>query len=312
MAFRNNACWRYQPRTMARIVGNDRRWQRPSFLGLDYFSASLYRSHSTDCRPQPSEEPDSKPTLGEAKGHVFKVCNDHLPFYSEKRRRAFSELLAAKENVRSAERLLEEVSAQLEKRQHTRDHEEQTWSDTIRRNSTWITLGLLASNTFILLVSVVILEPQRERGIVPDTRTTVKESAAALQIPQVETQSPVKYDASVASEASARQAALTWETRTIDKTLGLSEPRASFDDSFGGPNSAHDGQAPAASDAPARTVVSGWATNAAETATGLIRGLLSDRIISLRIADLTIIVVNSAAAGAGIMAAMIVLLLPLE
>ena len=75
---------------------------------------------------------------------------------------------AAKENLAEAERALEEARSQLEKRERAQYHQEQIWSDTIRRNSTWVTIGLMGVNILILLSSVVIIEPWRRKNMVKE------------------------------------------------------------------------------------------------------------------------------------------------
>jgi sensitive to high expression protein 9 len=87
----------------------------------------------------------------------------------------------AKEAVLAAESALEDARQQLEKRERARYHEEQIWSDTIRRNSTWVTFGLMGLNIFLLLLSFVVLEPFRRRRIVREIK-----SALEAQKPVVE------------------------------------------------------------------------------------------------------------------------------
>ncbi|KAF2838667.1 hypothetical protein M501DRAFT_934616 [Patellaria atrata CBS 101060] len=84
---------------------------------------------------------------------------------------------AAKDNVASAERLLEEARTQLEKMERAQYHEEQIWSDTIRRNSTWVTFGLMGFNIFLLLASLAIIEPWRRRRLVKEIRSALDEKA---------------------------------------------------------------------------------------------------------------------------------------
>jgi sensitive to high expression protein 9 len=76
----------------------------------------------------------------------------------------------AKDSVADAETALEDSRAQLEKRERAQYHEEQIWSDTIRRNSTWVTFGLMGVNIFLLLLSLAILEPWRRRRMVKEIK----------------------------------------------------------------------------------------------------------------------------------------------
>ncbi|KAI5193650.1 hypothetical protein E4T39_08856 [Aureobasidium subglaciale] len=82
---------------------------------------------------------------------------------------------AAKEHLANAERELEDARAKLEKKERKQYHEEQIWSDTIRRNSTWVTFGLMGLNIFLLLANLVIFEPWRRRRIVREIKTALDE-----------------------------------------------------------------------------------------------------------------------------------------
>jgi len=84
----------------------------------------------------------------------------------------------AKENVVAAERALEEARTRLEKRERMQYHEEQIWSDTIRRNSTWVTFGLMGVNIFLLLGTLVLIEPWRRKRMVKEIRKALEEKNA--------------------------------------------------------------------------------------------------------------------------------------
>jgi sensitive to high expression protein 9 len=60
----------------------------------------------------------------------------------------------------------------LERKQY---HEEQIWSDTIRRNSTWVTIGLMGVNIFLLLAQIIFFEPYRRRKIVREMKAALDE-----------------------------------------------------------------------------------------------------------------------------------------
>ena len=86
---------------------------------------------------------------------------------------------AAKDSVAVAEHALEEARTRLEKRERAQYHEEQIWSDTIRRNSTWVTFGLMGLNILLLLANVVLIEPWRRRRMVREIKATLEEKSAA-------------------------------------------------------------------------------------------------------------------------------------
>jgi sensitive to high expression protein 9, mitochondrial len=76
----------------------------------------------------------------------------------------------AKEAVTTAEKALEEARMRLEKRERAQYHEEQIWSDTIRRNGTWVTLGLMGVNIALLVVNLVAVEPWRRKRLVGEIK----------------------------------------------------------------------------------------------------------------------------------------------
>ncbi|KAK5158155.1 hypothetical protein LTR04_005255 [Oleoguttula sp. CCFEE 6159] len=90
---------------------------------------------------------------------------------------------AAKDELADTERALEDARSKLEKRERAQYHEEQIWSDTIRRNSTWVTFGLMGVNIFLLLANLVVFEPWRRRKIVREVRTALEEKTFATTVP---------------------------------------------------------------------------------------------------------------------------------
>jgi sensitive to high expression protein 9 len=91
----------------------------------------------------------------------------------------------AKEAVFAAESALEEARTRLEKRERAQYHEEQIWSDTIRRNSTWVTFGLMGVNIFLLLLSLLIFEPWRRRRIVREIKSALEAQKMAAAVTPV-------------------------------------------------------------------------------------------------------------------------------
>ena len=85
----------------------------------------------------------------------------------------------AKEDLAEAERDLEDSRAMLEKLERKQYHEEQIWSDTIRRNSTWVTIGLMGVNIFLLLAQIIFFEPYRRRKIVREVKEALNERGMA-------------------------------------------------------------------------------------------------------------------------------------
>lgn len=85
---------------------------------------------------------------------------------------------SAKSNLDAAENSLEEARSLLERLERKQYHEEQIWSDTIRRNSTWVTFGLMGLNIVLLLANIVIFEPWRRKKIARDVKGLLDEKAA--------------------------------------------------------------------------------------------------------------------------------------
>ncbi|GME62152.1 Mitochondrial distribution and morphology family 33 [Neofusicoccum parvum] len=90
---------------------------------------------------------------------------------------------SAKDAVLSAEHTLEEARAHLEKRERAQYHEEQIWSDTIRRNSTWVTIGLMGVNILLLLSQLVAIEPWRRRRLVREIKNALDERTMTATVP---------------------------------------------------------------------------------------------------------------------------------
>jgi len=83
---------------------------------------------------------------------------------------------AAQEALAGAERRAEEAAAKLSKSILARYHEEQIWSDKIRRMSTWGTWGLMGVNVLLFLVFQIGVEPWRRRRLVKGFEEKVMEA----------------------------------------------------------------------------------------------------------------------------------------
>jgi sensitive to high expression protein 9 len=92
---------------------------------------------------------------------------------------------AAKEDLTVAEKHLEDARARLERLERRQYHEEQIWSDTIRRNSTWVTFGLMGVNIVLLLAQIAIFEPYRRKKIVKEVQKALDEMTSASAVPEV-------------------------------------------------------------------------------------------------------------------------------
>lgn len=84
--------------------------------------------------------------------------------------------IETQEALSNAEREAEEATAELSKNILTRYHEEQVWSDKIRRMSTWGTWGLMGVNVLLFLVFQIAVEPWRRRRLVKGFEEKVAEA----------------------------------------------------------------------------------------------------------------------------------------
>ena len=83
---------------------------------------------------------------------------------------------AAQENLLTVERRAEEAAAKLSASILARYHEEQIWSDKIRRMSTWGTWGLMGVNVLLFLVFQIGVEPWRRKRLVKGFEDKVMEA----------------------------------------------------------------------------------------------------------------------------------------
>ncbi|KAF4552424.1 She9 / Mdm33-like protein [Elsinoe fawcettii] len=88
----------------------------------------------------------------------------------------------AKQKLSEAERELEEARTDLEKKERRQYHEEQVWSDTIRRNSTWVTFGLMGLNILLLVTNIGIVEPWRRRRLVREVKDALDQKTLVSQV----------------------------------------------------------------------------------------------------------------------------------
>ena len=83
---------------------------------------------------------------------------------------------AAQDNLAATERRAEEAATKLSASILARYHEEQIWSDKIRRMSTWGTWGLMGVNVLLFLVFQIGVEPWRRKRLVKGFEEKVMEA----------------------------------------------------------------------------------------------------------------------------------------
>jgi sensitive to high expression protein 9 len=254
----------------------------------------------------------------------------------------------AKDAVANAENALEDARAQLEKRERAQYHEEQIWSDTIRRNSTWVTFGLMGVNIFLLLLSLAILEPWRRRRMVREIKNTleaqqkiamdaVRPSIAAAAAPASATQGLTAIEEEIdrvvdRTDASTKATTSVVPERIIEEspTAGTNpilpvepvpEPAADPLPTSTEPKvetltpeeealTPEERIAVAEESAPIHTTPASKLENWQQKASYIAHDMVSDRVISMRRIDYTSAILQGAAAGAVITASIIAMLRP--
>ncbi len=231
---------------------------------------------------------------------------------------------AAQEALASAERTAEEAGAKLSKSILARYHEEQIWSDKIRRMSTWGTWGLMGVNVLLFLIFQIGVEPWRRRRLVKGFEEKVMEAldregaanSAALAAFREKTMSArVPDDGGPPLPAEVAQATSDVVSQVIPEITPNDTPVVA------GPEDT------IRSELTAFELAEGQSTELDVTATDtksfpasettvlqasqdFVKDLFSERLVQLRKLDVTYIVLEGAAAGAAFVGLLVVLLRP--
>lgn len=208
------------------------------------------------------------------------------------------------EALSKAEREAEEAAASLSKSILSRYHEEQVWSDKIRRMSTWGTWGLMGVNVLLFLIFQIAVEPWRRRRLVKGFEDKVVEALEKVEaLNQVAVQGDIP--ASVLAPAVPE---------VIDSTLETSPESVAKVDVPAGEKSV-----------PSPAVTTGASVSPSlysrlsdisspplslEYWRQVSQELFSLRNITISQHDLTVVAVQSAAAGAAVMGLLIALVKP--
>jgi sensitive to high expression protein 9 len=200
-----------------------------------------------------------------------------------------------------AEREAEHSASKLSSSILSRYHEEQIWSDKIRRMSTWGTWGLMGVNVLLFLIFQLGFEPWRRRRLVHGFEEKVREAlekekvAAQMRHESMEAVEPVSLDAVVAAGVEELQEEADSGAKTLEPAVdavvacikgqegqtGQQEEAASLDSA--------ELHVPTAL-MRLRAQQNSW--------TAAIQDLFSDRTVELRKQDITMIALESAATGA--------------
>ncbi|KAL1843187.1 hypothetical protein VTJ49DRAFT_2738 [Mycothermus thermophilus] len=127
-----------------------------------------------------------------------------------------SRVQAAAEELTDAESNEARLAAELNTGILRRYHEEQIWSDRIRRQSTWGTWGLMGMNVVLFLVLQFVAEPwkrkrlmrgiaESEKGVMDEVRRELAEVKAALEATGLREREQEVVAADAAADAGTQQ-----------------------------------------------------------------------------------------------------------
>ena len=195
----------------------------------------------------------------------------------------------AQENLVKTERKSEEAAAKLSASILARYHEEQIWSDKIRRMSTWGTWGLMGVNVLLFLVFQIGVEPWRRKRLVKGFEDKVMEALEREGAGNV-LDPPVAHSPQTSTDSSTGPLPMSEEDSVIQKSeldtaLGLSD---------GEPSENLLVELEAGDSISQDTKVS---TYGFESFSQAIQNLFSTHQIVLRRIDVTALVLEAAAAG---------------
>lgn len=195
---------------------------------------------------------------------------------------------AAQEQLVAAERKAEEAAAKLTASILARYHEEQIWSDKIRRMSTWGTWGLMGVNVLLFLVFQIGVEPWKRKRLVKGFEQKIFE---ALEREAPPTGVTTKLtDMQTSQNLSTSGALVDGLEKDIDRGVEPELPLAIENGTLDDPCSADEALLTIKPAARARSSGVGAFKDS-------VRDLFSDQPVVLRRVDVTTIALEGGAAG---------------
>ncbi|OOQ85469.1 Sensitive to high expression protein 9 like protein, mitochondrial [Penicillium brasilianum] len=212
------------------------------------------------------------------------------------------------EALSRAEREAEEAAASLNKSILSRYHEEQVWSDKIRRMSTWGTWGLMGMNVLLFLVFQIAVEPWRRRRLVKGFEDKVVE---ALE----KEKSLNRHEGGVASSAASANLPEVIDSTVESSIASFESPTAETEELAVIP------VVPAAEASPlpvpiveqslySRLAGITLSPMSVEYWRQVLDELFSERAVAISQRDVTVAAMQSAAAGAAVVGLVIALVRP--
>lgn len=220
--------------------------------------------------------------------------------------------METQEALSRAEHEAEEAAVQLSKCILSRYHEEQVWSDKIRRMSTWGTWGLMGVNVLLFLIFQIAVEPWRRRRLVKGFEDKVVEA--------LEKDKEMNRAVLAESIVSSQTPSVAVLPDTIDSTLDtpISASEAPLPTSGDVPVAIADASSVAATSSPT-PISQSLQSRLANISSPLfsveywrqaLNELFSERSVAISQRDLTVAAMQSAAAGAAVMGLVIALVRP--
>lgn len=194
----------------------------------------------------------------------------------------------AKEQLESIERKAEEAASRLSASILARYHEEQIWSDKIRRMSTWGTWGLMGVNVLLFLVFQVLIEPWRRKRLVIGFEDKVMEALAEREAVPVGIITKIETEMSSSSSQSSAKSITPVEQKSGNDLIP--EPTDAVEEKAVYVARPTAGEELALADVSKSRSVVEYAKNA-------LQDPFSHRQIMMRRLDITVVALESAAIG---------------
>ncbi|KAF3483071.1 sensitive to high expression protein 9 [Arthroderma uncinatum] len=217
--------------------------------------------------------------------------------------------IETQEALSNAEREAEEATAELSKNILTRYHEEQVWSDKIRRMSTWGTWGLMGVNVLLFLIFQIAVEPWRRRRMVKGFEDKVVEALERENNRPVGEGSPAVDEGKGVSDAEKDGGVTTVAASDIPESADNVEPAletAAMEEPSDQVKPAEETQAPTPELPPLTPILPPDLDLAPESWGKTTRAFFTERRVTLSQRDLTTVALESAAVGAAVMGGVLI------
>jgi sensitive to high expression protein 9 len=202
--------------------------------------------------------------------------------------------------VTVAESEAEEASTKLSATILARYHEEQIWSDKIRRMSTWGTWGLMGMNVLLFMVFQIGVEPWRRKRLVKGFEEKVME---ALEREGAATNAATGAALAALQASHSTAASKATDIVTMEQAIVSAEVEAGVDEAISDEVAAEVAEGPnlSLSLAENANLPGSWSFAAfLKSYRGKIADLFSEREIAIRKVDLTTAAIEGTFAGLAI------------